>query len=648
MGDVETIEVDGQQVAIIVRAGVAAPGVQFFTPGTYSQQLASMSHPAGKIIDPHVHNHVRREVFHTNEVLVLRRGRLRVDFYSEARKYRTSRVLEAGDVILLVAGGHGFEVLEDVEMIEVKQGPYAGDADKTQVPLRPHGHPGRRGPVTPIPVNEPLLDGNERRYLQQCIDEGWVSSDGPFVAEFERRFAARVARQHGVAVANGSAALEAAVAALGLQPGDEVIVPTFTIISCVAPLVRAGLVPVLVDSDPATWNMDPAAVARRIGPRTRAIMVVHIYGLPVDLDPILALAKEHGLRVIEDAAEAHGQDYRGRPCGSFGDLSVFSFYPNKHVTTGEGGMILTDDDGLAERCRELRNLCFVPGKRRFVHEELGWNFRMSNLQAAVGVAQLERLDEFVARKRRMGRRYSELLAGVPGLELPVARTPYAENVYWVFGVVLTDEVPFDAEEAMRRLAARGIGTRPFFYPMHQQPVFRRMGLFAADRHPVAERLAARGFYLPSGLALREEQTSAASPRRSGPCSRTAPDGAPRPLPRDQPPCRRDVPVRLSVIRGLAPLLDAGWTVTAFAHDDSWRADLPAGFRLVVRPTGSPVPGRRLPADVSSPRRLPLAYSGGWTRWSGPSMRPAATWSSVRARTRSDTSCGAAPWSRSTT
>lgn len=355
-----------------------------------------------------------------------------------------------------------------------------------------------------IPVNEPRLDGNEARYLQECIATGWISSEGPFVERFEAEMAARVGRRYGVAVTNGSAALEAAVVALGLGPGDEVILPTFTIISCAAAVVRAGATPVVVDCDPVTWNMDVAQVADRITPRTRALMAVHIYGLPVDMDPLLALAARHGLRVIEDAAEMHGQTYRGRPCGSFGDLSVFSFYPNKHITTGEGGMILTDDPALAERCRSLRNLCFQPG-RRFVHEELGWNLRMSNLQAAVGVAQLERLDEFVARKRRMGRRYTELLAEAPGLQLPLPATAYAENIYWVYGVVLDDTLPFDAEEAMARLRRLGVGTRPFFWPMHEQPVFRRMGLFAGERHPVAERLARRGFYVPSGLALTDTQ-----------------------------------------------------------------------------------------------------------------------------------------------
>jgi perosamine synthetase len=231
--------------------------------------------------------------------------------------------------------------------------------------------------------------------------------------------------------------------------------------------------------------------------------------LPVDMDPVVAIAKRRGLKIIEDSAEQIGQDYRpragaSRPVGSFGDIATFSFYPNKHVTTGEGGMVLTTDDALAERCRDLRNLCF--GKtRRFVHEELGWNFRMSNLQAAVGVAQLERLPQTLEKKRRIGAWYDELLADIGALERLPARTAYAENVHWVYGVVLKDNVPFDAEAAMRRLDGLGIGTRPFFWPMHEQPVLRRMGLFDGVRCPVAERIARRGFYVPSGVALEREQ-----------------------------------------------------------------------------------------------------------------------------------------------
>ena len=362
-----------------------------------------------------------------------------------------------------------------------------------------------RNPVNDfIPVNEPLLDGNEKRYLNECIDTGWISSEGPFVKQFEEQFAARVGRKHGIAVSNGSAALDAAVAALRIGPNDEVILPAFTIISCAAAIIRSGAIPIVVDCDPLTWNMDVARVEAKITRKTKCIMVVHIYGLPVDMDPIVQLASRYGLRVIEDAAEAIGLKYKGKPCGSFGDISAFSFYPNKHITTGEGGMLVTDDEDLAERCRSLRNLCFKAGKR-FVHEELGWNFRMSNLQAALGVAQLEKLDEHIGRKREIGRRYNALIKDVPGLQLPQSKTGYADNIYWVYGLVLKDEVSFDAEEAMKRLAERNIGTRPFFWPMHEQPVFRKMGIFKDETYPVAERLARRGFYIPSGLALTDRQ-----------------------------------------------------------------------------------------------------------------------------------------------
>jgi perosamine synthetase len=362
-----------------------------------------------------------------------------------------------------------------------------------------------------IPVNQPLLDGNEKRYLAECIETGWISSEGPFVERFESEFARRVGRKYGIAVANGSVAIDAAVAALGIGAGDEVIMPTFTIISCAAAVVRAGAVPALVDCNRDTWNMNVREIESRISPRTKAIMVVHIYGLPVDMGPLMQIAERYGLAVIEDAAEMHGQYWRDRPCGSFGSLSTFSFYPNKHVTTGEGGMIVTDDPALAERCRRLRNLCFEPG-RRFIHEELGWNFRMTNMQAALGLAQLERLEEFVVRKRAMGERYIGHLAGLPGVQLPVTETEYARNIYWVFGIVLDDDVAIDASEAISRLGVKRIGARPFFWPMHEQPVFRKRGLFRGERYPEAERIARRGFYLPSGLALTTAQIDRAAAR----------------------------------------------------------------------------------------------------------------------------------------
>jgi len=354
-----------------------------------------------------------------------------------------------------------------------------------------------------IPVNEPLLDGNEKKYLMHCIDTGWISSEGPFVKELEEKFAKRTGRKYGIAVCNGTAALEAAVIASGIEKGDEVILPTFTIISCASAVVRAGAIPVLVDCD-STWNMSAELIREKITAKTKAIMVVHIYGLPVDMNPVLEIAKEFNLKIIEDAAELIGQTYRGRQCGSFGEVSTFSFYPNKHITTGEGGMILTDDEEIAERCRSLRNLCFKPEKR-FVHDELGFNFRMTNLQAAVGVAQLERLDEFIIKKRKIGSAYNELLKDNPNFIIPIEQTDYSKNIYWVYGLVLKNSVPFDAEGAMKILAEKNIGTRPFFYPMHLQPVFKKAGFFKNESYPEAEKISTNGFYIPSGLALTDNQ-----------------------------------------------------------------------------------------------------------------------------------------------
>ncbi|WP_250517593.1 DegT/DnrJ/EryC1/StrS family aminotransferase [Caballeronia sp. INDeC2] len=355
-----------------------------------------------------------------------------------------------------------------------------------------------------IPVNEPLLDGNEKTYLKECIESGWISSDGAFVERFERAMAAHVGRKHAIAVANGSAALDITAAALKLGPDDEVIIPTHTIISCASAIVRTGARLRLVDSTADTWNLDVAKIEEAITSRTRAIMAVHTFGLPVDMKPLLDLARKHGIAVIEDAAQAIGQTYDGKHCGSFGDISCFSFYANKHITTGEGGMILCDDDALAARARSLRNLCFKP-ERRFVHEELGWNYRMSSLQAAVGLAQFERLEAHIARKRELGRRYDALLHDVRGLQLAPVACSYADNIYWVFGVMLDDRLPIGADEARAILADAGVSARPFFWPMHEQPVFRKEGLFEGESYPVAERMSRRGFYLPSGLALTETQ-----------------------------------------------------------------------------------------------------------------------------------------------
>ncbi|HLZ29322.1 MAG TPA: DegT/DnrJ/EryC1/StrS family aminotransferase [Chloroflexota bacterium] len=354
-----------------------------------------------------------------------------------------------------------------------------------------------------IPVNEPLLTGTDHASVMAALRSGWISGAGPQIEAFETRWAAYCGRKHGIALANGTVALQVAVALLDLQPGDEVIMPTFTIISCALPVVLAGATPVLVDSEPQTWTMNVNQVEARISNRTRALMPVHVYGHPVDMDPLLDVAQRYHLPIIEDAAEAHGAEYRGRRAGSFGTSSCFSFYANKLVTTGEGGMLLVDDDDLAERARRMRNLGFQPG-RRFLHAELGFNFRLTNLQAALGVTQIDRIADIVERKRRMGQAYTERLSEMAGLTLQVQQ-PWAKSVYWMYGLVVGEETGLDAAEFGRRLASLGVETRPFFLGMHEQPVLQARGLFAGESYPVAERIARQGLYLPSGLALDEAQ-----------------------------------------------------------------------------------------------------------------------------------------------
>lgn len=363
-----------------------------------------------------------------------------------------------------------------------------------------------------IPVNEPLIGDKEIEYVLDCLRTGWISSSGKYLESFEQAWASYCGMRFGIAVSNGTTALQVAAGCIGLQPGDEVILPTFTIISCAQAVTYNGGIPVLLDSEPRTWCMDVSQLADRITPRTRAIMPVHIYGHPVDMDPVISLAKEHGLVIIEDAAEAHGAEYLSgrntsnpvwRRCGGLGDISVFSFYANKLVTTGEGGMVLTNVPQIAERAHSLRNLCFKR-ERRFYHTELGHNFRLTNLQAAIGLAQVERMPETIAKKRWMGESYTQRLKHINGIQLPVEEA-WARQVYWMYGLVLDESTGLDAVEFARRMLAEGIETRPFFLGMHEQPVYADMGLFKGEMYPVAERIARQGLYLPSGLTLTEAQ-----------------------------------------------------------------------------------------------------------------------------------------------
>lgn len=370
-----------------------------------------------------------------------------------------------------------------------------------------------------IPVNEPLIGPKEIEYVNKCLHSGWISSAGHYIEEFEKKWAEYCGMKYGISMSNGTTALQAAVGCIGLRPGDKVIMPTFTIISCAQAIIYNGGIPVLVDCDPRSWCMNVKDVCKKVeteiekgNGKLKAIMPVHIYGHPVDMDPVLDLAEKYNLIIIEDAAEVHGAEYMSKrtaeipewkKCGGFGHISAFSFYANKLITTGEGGMVLTNDAIYAEKARRLRNLCFEP-ERRFVHHDLGHNFRLTNMQAAVGLGQLERIDEIIGKKRWMGKAYTERLQGITGLQLPVEET-WAKQVYWMYGMVLDESTGFDAVRFAQKLKEKGVETRPFFLGMHEQPVFQNMGLFRDEKYPVAERLARQGLYLPSGLTLTEEQ-----------------------------------------------------------------------------------------------------------------------------------------------
>ena len=354
-----------------------------------------------------------------------------------------------------------------------------------------------------IPVNEPILGEKEKENLIKCIDDKWISSEGPYVKQFEKEFSEYIGCKYGVSVCNGTAAIETALYALGVKEGDEVIFPDFTIISCAIAVLRLGAIPVVVDSEPETWNINPDLIEKKITNKTKVIMAVHMYGHPADMNKINEIAKRHNLLVMEDAAEAHGVEYNNQKCGNLGDISSFSFYANKIITTGEGGMVVTNNPEYAKRAQSYRNLCFQQEKR-FVHEEIGYNFRMSNLQAAVGVAQLNQIENFLKIKRRNGELYTELLKDIPEITLQKIKENCNVN-YWMYGILLNEGFKMDAKELAIKLKENGIGSRPFFVGMHEQPCLLKRGLFENEEYPVSENLARRGLYLPSGLLLTSDQ-----------------------------------------------------------------------------------------------------------------------------------------------
>lgn len=356
-----------------------------------------------------------------------------------------------------------------------------------------------------IAVCEPLIGGRELEYVTDAIKTGWISSSGGYVDKFERAFADYLGVQHAVTTTSGTTALHLALVAAGIGPGDEVIIPAFTMIATATAVCQTGAKPVLVDADPASWNLDPADVARKVTPRTKAVLPVHIYGHSCDMDALTKAVAPHKPLIIEDAAEAIGSEYRGKRCGSLGDMSCFSFFANKLITTGEGGMVATNDADLAGKLRYFKNLAFPrTGPRRYFHEDLGFNYRMPNLLAAFGLGQLEKVDTYLAARRTNAERYNARLKGQRGITTP-PELDYTLNSYWMYSILIEDDFGLTRDEVVSALAAAKIETRTFFISMHRQPALARYGVDVSGQYPVTDELSRKGLYLPSGSGLSEQQ-----------------------------------------------------------------------------------------------------------------------------------------------
>lgn len=349
-----------------------------------------------------------------------------------------------------------------------------------------------------IPVAEPNLSGNELKYVKDCIETGWISSIGEYVKKFEEGFSKYCGTKYGIAVANGTVALHLALEALGIKKGDEVIIPALTFVATANAVKYTGAKPIFIDSEPRTWNMNPAKIEEKISSKTKAIIPVHLYGHPCDMDRIKEIAEKHNLAIIEDAAEAHGAEYKGKKVGSLSTISCFSFYGNKILTSGEGGMCLTNDERLAEKIGQLKDHG-MSKERRYYHPQLGYNYRLTNIQAAIGLAQLEKIEKTIETKRKNAKLYNSLLKDVKGITLPIEE-PWAKNVYWMYSILVEKGYKLKRDELMTKLKNEGIDTRPFFIPLHKMPYLNE-GL----KLPVAESLSEKGMNLPSSTKLTKEQ-----------------------------------------------------------------------------------------------------------------------------------------------
>lgn len=345
-----------------------------------------------------------------------------------------------------------------------------------------------------IPVAEPFIGIEEKENILKAFESGWISSKGDFIQEFEESFSDYAGVEYGVATSNGTSALHLALAALGVGKGDEVITPTLTFVSTANAVAYTGAKPVFCDAHPDYWCINPELIEEKVTEKTKAIIPVHLYGHPCDMDPILEIAEDHDLFVVEDCAEAHGAEYKGKKVGGFGDISCFSFYGNKVITTGEGGMCLTGDENLRDKMRILRDHGTTPGKHYWC-DVIGFNYRMTNLQAAIGCAQVEKIDEIIERKRKLASRYSKLLADVKGVTLP-PQEHWAKNVYWMYSILIEGDFGISRDEVIKKLAEKEIESRPFFPPIHK---FKMYG--TGEIHPVAEEFSEKGVNLPSSVNL---------------------------------------------------------------------------------------------------------------------------------------------------
>jgi len=350
-----------------------------------------------------------------------------------------------------------------------------------------------------IHIASPVFNGNEKKYIDDCIDSGWISSVGSYINKFEKKFASFIGVKHAVSCSNGTVALHIPLLAYGIKPGDEVIVPTFTYIATANAVRYCGATPIFVDSEPRTWNLDVNKIEEKITKKTKGIIVVHIYGHPVDMDPIMKIAKKYKLFVIEDAAEAHGAKYKGKLVGGIGHVGTFSFFGNKIITTGEGGMVVTNDDKLAAKMRILKGQGMDP-KRRYWFIEVGYNYRMTNIQAAIGLAQLEKVKWHMSMRQKIAKLYYKYLTPLSQyIDLPIVEK-WGTHSFWMFSIFLKDNLKISRDEFMKQLLGKGVETRPFFYPMHVMPPYLNKKI----KFPVAEKVAERGLNIPTHALLTED------------------------------------------------------------------------------------------------------------------------------------------------